>query len=62
MSSGETSIIVAAMIFALSTTLFAATATAAPETGVERLPYVPNPNGVLSVSPWTTSMSSEGFR
>src|SRR5690606_41907115 len=30
------------------------------ETGVERDPYVPRPNGVWSVSPCTTSMSSMG--
>ena len=50
-----------AMIFALSRTLRATSAAAAPETGVDRLPYVPRPNGVWSVSPCTTSMSSGGM-
>jgi hypothetical protein len=50
-----------AMIRALSRTLRATSAAAAPETGVERLPYVPRPNGVLSVSPCTTSMSAGGM-
>ena len=31
---------------------------AAPDTGVEREPYVPSPYGVLSVSPWITSISA----
>ena len=39
------------MIRALSRTLRATSAAAAPDTGVERLPYVPSPNGVWSVSP-----------
>ena len=42
----------------MSRTLRETTATAAPETGVERLPYVPSPYGDWSVSPWRTSTSS----
>ena len=49
------------MIRALSRTLRATMAVAAPLTGVDREPYVPRPNGVRSVSPWTTSMSSGGM-
>ena len=49
------------MCFAFSLTLRAVSAVAAPDTGVERLPYVPRPNGVRSVSPCTTSMSSGGI-
>ena len=53
-SSGLVSSIVAAIRRALSRTLRDTTATAAPETGVERLPYVPSPYGDLSVSPCRT--------
>lgn len=60
-SATETSSMPEAMIRALSRTLRATRAAAAPETGVDRLPYVPRPNGVLSVSPCTTSMSSGGM-
>ena len=38
-----------------------AIAAAAPDTGVDRLPYVPSPNGVWSVSPFTTWMSAGGM-
>src|SRR4051794_37413825 len=50
-SSGRVSSIVAAISRALSRTLRETTATAAPDTGVEREPYVPSPYGDLSVSP-----------
>src|SRR5258708_7454551 len=60
-SSGVVSSIVAAIRRALSRTLRETTATAPPETGVERLPYVPSPYGDLSVSPWRTSTSSGGI-
>ncbi len=49
------------MICALSRTLRATSAAAAPDTGVDRLPYVPSPNGVWSVSPLTTWMSAGGI-
>jgi hypothetical protein len=45
----------------LSLSLRAITAVAAPATGVERLAYVPRPDGVLSVSPSCTSMSWYGM-
>ena len=51
----------AAIDRALSLTLLDTIAAAAPDTGVEREPYVPRPKGVLSVSPWMTSMSSGGI-
>ena len=60
-SSGEHSSAAAAMMRALSRTRRVTTAAAAPDTGVDREPYVPRPNGVLSVSPWITSMSSGGM-
>jgi hypothetical protein len=60
-SATDTSSMPAAMIRALSRTLRATSAAAAPDTGVDRLPYVPSPNGVLSVSPCSTSMSSGGM-
>ena len=60
-SSGAHSSAAAAMMRALSRTRWATTAAAAPDTGVEREPYVPSPNGVLSVSPWITSTSSGGM-
>ena len=44
--------------FAFSLILRVATASAAPPTAVVRLPYVPHPIGVLSVSPWTILTSS----
>ena len=43
--------------FAFSLILRVATASAAPLTAVVRLPYVPHPIGVVSVSPWMTLTS-----
>ena len=60
-SCGAASSIAAATTRARSRTLRATSAVAAPLTGVEREPYVPRPYGVVSVSPWTTSMSSGGI-
>ena len=51
----------AAIFFALSFTRCAATFTALPHTAVVRLPYVPHPWGVASVSPATTSTFSTGM-
>ena len=50
----------AAIFLAFSLTRPAATFTAEPQTAVERLPYVPQPCGVVSVSPWTISTFSTG--
>ena len=60
MSAASASSRWAASVLALSLILRLAMAIAAPETAVVRLPYVPQPIGVLSVSPWITSTSSTG--
>ena len=52
MSSGAASSRWAAILRALSATLFAARAADSPPTASERDPYVPMPNGPFSVSPW----------
>src|SRR5215470_7576157 len=57
MSSTAASSRCAATTFALSLTFRAASTSAAPPTAVVRLPYVPQPIGVTSVSPWTTLTS-----
>ena len=46
------------MTLAFSFTLRVASISAAPPTAVVRLPYVPQPIGVMSVSPCTTFTSS----
>ena len=58
MSSVAASSRCAASAFDFSLIFRAATATAAPDTAVVRLPYVPQPIGVRSVSPWMISTSS----
>ncbi len=60
-SSSETSRRYAAIFFALSRTLRAAMAPAAPAVGVERLAYVPRPYGAVSVSPSSTSTCAAGI-
>ena len=57
MSSTAASSRCAAITFALSLTLRTANARAAPPTAVVRLPHVPQPIGVVSVSPWITFTS-----
>ena len=61
MSSSDTSSRCAASLRALARILRDTIATAAPATGVRRDAYVPMPNGAVSVSPSSTTMSSAGM-
>ena len=60
-SSSAASSRCAAIFRALSRIFRAATAAAAPATGVERLAYVPSPYGAVSVSPSSTWMWAAGI-